>query len=135
MSDLAERYGAPSRARRPLVVGAVAVVGLVALAWLVWVVLVQSRPQVSSQLVGFTVRGEHAARASFTVVRRDESVRASCLLRAFASDHAVVGELTVPVAGRTGGTQSQLTRTVRTEREATTVDLVGCTAPGQSAPR
>ena len=135
MSDLAERYGAPSRARRPLVVGAVALVALVALTWLVWVIVVQSRPQVTSQMVGFAVSGQHAAQASFTVSRRDGSVRASCLLRAYAADHAVVGELTVPVTGSTRDADTRLTRTLRTERRATTVDLVGCTAKGQRAPR
>ncbi len=132
MSDLAERYGAPSATRRPLVVGAVAALALVALAWLAWVVLVQSRPQVTSQMIGYQVRGQHAVAATFTVSPRDAQVRASCLLRAFAADHAVVGERTVAV---TGSTQARLTRTVRTERAATTVDLVGCTAPGQRAPR
>ena len=70
------------------------------LAWLVWVVLFHGRPQVTSQMVGFDVDGQHAAVARFTVVRRDADVTASCLLRASADDHSVVGELTVPVTGR-----------------------------------
>ncbi len=133
MTDLVERYGAPARARRPVVVVAVAVLAVAGLAWLAWVVLAQSRPAVTSQMVGFDVRGQHATSATFTVARRDADVRASCLLRAFASDHAVVGELTVPVTG--AGTEERLIRTVRTERAATTVDLVGCTAEGQRSPR
>jgi 4-amino-4-deoxy-L-arabinose transferase-like glycosyltransferase len=135
VSDLAERYGAPSRARRPLVLAAVALLALLALAWLGWVILVQSRPQVTSQLLGYSVHGQHAARATFTVERRDASVRASCLLRAFAADHSVVGERTVAVTGRTGEGGARLVRTVRTERQATTVDLAGCTAAGQRSPR
>ena len=133
MTDLVERYGAPARARRPVVVVAVAALAVAGLAWLAWVVVAQSRPQVTSQMIGFDVRGQHAAAATFTVARRDPQVRASCLLRAFAADHAVVGELTVPLAG--ADTDVRLTRTVRTERAATTVDLVGCTADGQRSPR
>jgi hypothetical protein len=131
--DLARRYGTPSRARRPLVVAGVAVLAAVGLAWLAWVVLVHGRPMVSSEMVGYSVSGQHAATARFTVVRRDADVEASCLLRAFASDHSIVGELSVPVAG--GGTVSTLSSTVRTERRATNVDLVGCTTAEQRRSR
>ncbi|CAN5437340.1 hypothetical protein BH10ACT10_BH10ACT10_03890 [soil metagenome] len=130
---LAERYGTPSRHRRPLVIAGVAALALVGLAWLLWVVLFHGRPQVTSEMVGFDIDGQHAAVARFTVVRRDATVPASCLLRAYADDHSVVGELTVPVDSTVEAVN--LSSTVRTERRATTVDLVGCTAPGQRAPR
>ena len=39
----------------------------------------------------YDVRGQHAAEARVTVVRRSADVEASCLLRASASDHSVVG--------------------------------------------
>jgi Domain of unknown function (DUF4307) len=132
VSDLAERYGAPARSRRLLVVGVAALLVGAGIAWLAWVVLLPGRPEVTSQMVGFTVRGQHAATVTFTVARRGRDVPASCLLRAFADDHAVVGELTVPVGS--GPAERRLKTTVRTERRATTVDLVGCTTPGQSAP-
>jgi hypothetical protein len=127
--DLTDRYGAPSRARRPLVVAGVALLAVVALGWVVWVALFHGRPEVTSALVGFDAGDQHAATARFTVVRRDTDVRASCLLRALAADHSVVGELTVPVAS--GAEVRTLSADVRTERQATTVELVGCTAPGQ----
>ena len=131
--DLAERYGSPSRTRRPLVIGVTVALALVGLAWLLWVLLFHGRPQVTSEMVGFDIDGQHAAVARFTVVRRETTVRATCLLRAYADDHSVVGELTVPV--ESGAKVASLSSTVRTERRATTVDLVGCTAPGQRAPR
>lgn len=131
--DLAERYGAPSRARRPLVIAGTVVLVVAGLGWLVWVVGYHGRPQVTSQMVGFDVRGQHAAVATYTVVRRDRDVQASCLLRALADDHAVVGELTVPVTS--GPTDARLTTTVRTERRATSVDLVGCSAGDQTRRR
>ncbi|MEO5708192.1 MAG: DUF4307 domain-containing protein [Nocardioidaceae bacterium] len=130
---LAQRYGTPSRHHRPLVITGVAALALVGLAWLLWVVLFHGRPQVTSEMVGFDIDGQHAAVARFTVVRRDATVPASCLLRAYADDHSVVGELTVPVDSTVKAVN--LSSTVRTERRATTVALVGCTAPGQRAPR
>ena len=95
--DLAERYGAPSAGRRPLVIAGIVVLAVVGLSWLLWVVLFHGRPQVTSAMVGFDIDGQHAAVARYTVVRRDATVPASCLLRAYADDHSVVGELTVPV--------------------------------------
>ena len=59
----------------------------------------------------------------------DDGVVASCTLRAFAEDHTVVGEL---VFAPKGGKSDQ---SVRTERRATSVELLGCTAPGQNRPR
>jgi hypothetical protein len=122
--DLAERYGAAPRSRRPLLLALVGVLAVSGLAWVAWVMVFQSRPEVTSQLVGYHVRGEHAATATYTVVRRDAHVRASCLLQALADDHAVVGELEVPVTS--GATSTRLTSTVRTERRAGAVQLVGC---------
>jgi hypothetical protein len=133
MTDLATRYGSPSRARRPVVVGLVVLLAVAGLAWLFWVIAYHGRPQVTSEMVGFEVDGQHAVVARFTVVRRDADVPASCLLRAYADDHAVVGEATVPVAG--AQTNRSVSTSVRTERRATTVDLVGCTAPGQKQAR
>jgi glucose dehydrogenase len=133
MTDLAERYGAPPRAGRPLLLALVAVLVIAAAAWLVWAIGFHGRPEVSSQMVGFTT-GEHRATAEFTVVRRNADVPASCLLQAYASDHSVVGELTVPVGRDRPGT-STVHASMRTERRATSVDLVGCTAAGQDRPR
>jgi hypothetical protein len=129
--DLIERYGRPSRTRRPLVVAVAGLLAVVGLGWLVWTSVEHSRPEVSSQLVGYGVRGDHAVTASFTVVRRDTGVRATCLLRALAADHAVVGELNVPVTS--GPLTARVESTVRTERRADSVDLIGCTADGRPA--
>ena len=124
--ELADRYGAPSRARRPLVLALIAVLVVAAAAWLAWVLVLHGGPQVTSELVGYDVHGEHSTTVSFTVVRRSPQVRASCLVRAQAADHAVVGELTVPVTS--GPATRRVTATLRTERRATGVDVVGCTA-------
>jgi hypothetical protein len=129
-TDLADRYGAPSAGRRRVVLGVVVVVVAAFLGWLGWVIWSQSTPEVTSDLVGFHVVDEHTAIASVQVMLADPDVVASCTLRATAEDHTVVGELsfTPEASGRTD-------QTVRTEREATSVELVGCTAPGQNHPR
>jgi hypothetical protein len=62
----------------------------------------------------------------------DADVEASCTLRAYAVDHTTVGELTFtpdPTEGR------RQVETIRTERRATSVESIGCTAPGQDRPR
>ena len=133
VTDLTARYGGPSRARRPLVVAVAVLLALAGLAWLAWAMLGQGRPEVSSQLVGSHVRGEHAATATFTVVRRRADVPATCRLQATAADHAVVGQRTVTV--RPGARTSRVRTTLRTERRATTVGLVGCTSQARSPNR
>lgn len=105
-----------------------------ALAWLVWVMMFYGRPLVQSGLVAFDVMGEHRVEATVTVVRKEPDVMASCLLRAFAADHTIVGELNFTV-GRSQPEELTLTRTIRTEREATSVSMEGCRADGRSRRR
>ena len=128
-TDLADRYGAPAPWRRVAILGACVVVAAAFLGWLGWAIWAQSTPEVRSNLVGYDVVDTHTATAEVDVVLRDDGVRATCTLRAYAADHSVVGELAfTPVDGRNA-------ETVRTERGATSVELVGCTAPGQNRPR
>ena len=134
MTDLATRYGTPERSRRRLLVGLVAALAVVFVGWVLWAMLEHGNPEVSSDLVSFAIVDEHTASATFTVDRRSADVAASCLLRAQAADHSVVGELSVDVPA--GGEERRTLRaTVRTEREATTVDVVGCTSEGQTRRR
>ena len=81
-----------------------------------------------SDLAGYDIAGEHAATA-VVEVSLDEGVDASCRVRALAEDHSIVGELAfTPTDGRNEVD-------VRTERRATSVELVGCTTPDQQRPR
>ena len=134
MSDLAQRYGTHPTRTRPLVVAGVVTLAAVALAWLVWTILFHGRPLAQSELVSFEVNDKHSAVATLTVVRRTENVEASCLLRATAADHSIVGELNFTVASAEEATVT-LTKKIRTEREATSVDLLGCVADEQSRRR
>jgi hypothetical protein len=117
-----------------MLIGLAVLLALAGAVWLGWVIAFHGRPEVSSEMVGFDVAGQHAATGRFTVVRSSADVTATCVLQAYASDHAVVGEVSVPV-GRDRPATSTVSTTLRTERRATTVDLVGCTAPGQKQPR
>ena len=129
---LADRYGAPAPWRHRVLVAASVVLGLAFLGWLAWTAYAHSTPAVESDLVTYSIDGEHEVSARVAVSLEDEDVRATCLLRAFAEDHSVVGELSfVPEPGA----DQPLEETVRTERRATSLELVGCTAPGQSRPR
>jgi hypothetical protein len=134
VTDLSERYRSPSGTRTKAVVALVVVLAAAGLSWLAWVMLEHGRPEAQSSLVSFTAQDEHAAVARFSVVRRSADIEADCLLRAFAADHTVVGELDLTV-GPGGPTTQTLERTIRTEREATSVDLLGCSTAGQNLRR
>lgn len=138
MSDVrnglqAERYGRPSPARRHTLIAVAGAVCGVALSWLAWVVWSQSTPLVQSSLRTYDVVSTHRADASVLVKTRDEGVEASCQVRAFGADRTAVGQRTFRVTG-VRGTSVRLVQ-VRTEREASSVELVGCTANGQNRPR
>jgi hypothetical protein len=64
---------------------------------------------------------------------RSEEVTANCLVRAVGTDHSVVGELNIEVSGHTGARRPEVD--VRTERRATSVQLIGCTTANQPRPR
>ncbi|MEJ7832265.1 MAG: DUF4307 domain-containing protein [Nocardioides sp.] len=129
---LAERYGARAPWRRTALLAGAGVVVAMFLIWLGWVTLGAAQPTVDSELVAFEIVDDHAVTAVVDIEFADASVAATCLLRAFAEDHTVVGELSWtpdPAAG------DRFEETVRTERRATAVESIGCTADGQSRPR
>ena len=129
---LAERYGTRSRSRRPLVVAAVVLLALVFLGWVAWVGWYHANPKASSELESFEVVSEHEVRADVRVWLDEDALdgeKASCTVRALAFDHTVVGELAfTPRDGR-----NELS--IRTDRRASAVESVGCTAPGQDRAR
>ena len=126
-----ERYGAPSRSGRIVLLGVVGVLVALSLGWLAWAAWFHASPVATSELLAFEVLDEHGATAivdvSLSEGAADKDVR--CLVRALAEDHTPVGEKSfAPVDGR-----NEIA--VRTERRATSVALVGCTADGQPRPR
>jgi Domain of unknown function (DUF4307) len=133
MTDLEQRYRGPSRASR--VVALVAVVAMVAsgVGFVGWSVFFHSTPEVSSRLTAFRIVDEHEVTADIAVARESQFTEAACRLRAIADDHTVVGEVSVPLVD--GPEQRTLRVPIRTERRATSVELVGCTTPDQPRPR
>ena len=130
MTDLAERYGTVRRRNRvPLLVAAVLVAAFG--GWLAWTIWSYSQPQVQSELMGWQVEDDHEVTARVDVQLADDVI-ASCLVRAFAEDHTVVGEESFEVTASGAGAVEV---SVRTERLATAVESVGCTAPEQTRPR
>lgn len=127
-SDLAERYGASPLWRRHLIIGMSCVLAVVSLSWLLWTASFHSTPAVSSELISFDVTSDEETIATLQV-KLEDGVGATCRVRAYAEDHTSVGELAfTPV----GGDNKVV---VRTERRATTIEKLGCTAPGQPRPR
>jgi len=129
--SLAERYGAPSANRRRVLVIATTAIAVVFLGWLAWSVVGNTRTEVTSELEGFSIVDDSTV-SVVLVVSLDDDVEASCRLRAIAEDHATVGELAFtpdPAAGRRQVVE------IRTERRATAVESLGCTAEGQNKPR
>jgi hypothetical protein len=133
VSDLAYRYGMPGRTNR-LVAGVLVSALLVgAMGFLGWTALFHGDPQVQSQVRAYDVLSEHEAQVQLRVLRENRTTEAVCRLQALAEDHAVVGEVTLPV---TDGAEDQtLQLSIRTERRATTVTSSGCTTPDQPRPR
>jgi hypothetical protein len=113
------------------------VLAVVGGGWLTWAVWLQSTPQVQSGLVRSRVLDAHRVSADIEVDFGTRHVVADCLLQALAVDHSVVGELNfrVPAPGAPHPAQVTVHRTLRTERRATVVNLVGCTTPEQKQPR
>jgi hypothetical protein len=128
---IAERYGRARRSRWPVV--PIAVVAVAGLAWVAWAVWAQSNPKVTSALITSGI-ASHSATATLRIRLSDTDVHPTCVVRAYAADHTPVGELSFQV-DRPPRRSFTVTRTFRTERRATAVESVGCTAPGQSRPR
>lgn len=127
-TDLSERYGAPAPWRRPALVTGIALLAAVFVGWVLWAAWSHGTPTVESELAAYDVAGEHAATAVVEVAL-DDGADASCRVRALAEDHSIVGELAfTPTDGRNDVE-------VRTERRATSVELIGCTTPDQQRPR
>lgn len=121
---MAERYGGGGSLTRVFPIAAVVVV-VALVGWLAWAMWDRADPKVTSHLEAWDVISVHEATAVVIVDLPADTTGASCKLRAYAEDHVTVGETSfVPVDGRQEVS-------IRTEREATSVEKVGCTADGQ----
>ncbi len=129
---LAGRYGTPPPWHRRVLVTSVAAVALALAGWLAWTIWEQARPVVSSGDLTYSVVDDNTTQTRFRVEMRGEPSSVTCTLKAYAVDHSLVGQLAfTPEPGAGGVVEQQL----NTERRATSVDLVGCTADDQPRPR
>jgi Domain of unknown function (DUF4307) len=122
--SLAERYGDRRPGRRPVVVAlAVLLIGAL-LAWGVWAAWLNADRALDADLSAYEVVDAHQVRVKVTPHIRDAEVDGSCLVRATASDHTIVGEvnLTADELRAARGTWIP----IRTERRATTATVVRC---------
>ncbi len=97
-----------------------------------WITIAQSDPPVSSELISSEIVDDHTATAVIRVQWGDEPVAAQCTVRALAPDKAVVGQATFEPGPDDGPDH---TVEIATERRATAVENIGCTAEGQPRPR
>ncbi|GGD14473.1 DUF4307 domain-containing protein [Nocardioides daphniae] len=123
-AELDARYGTPSPVRRWAAVGLSATIAVAFLGWVAWAAFFHGNPAAESRLVGYDVVDDHAVDVRVQVDLTDVD-EAECLVRALSRDKSVVGEL---VFTGSDGVQEV---TVRTERAATSADVVGCRAEGQ----
>lgn len=130
-TTLAERYGAPPAWRRPVIwVVSVAIV-VASAAWVVWALRPHTDPGASSDLKAFEVIDQHTVDARVGVDIDAEATEVACLLRAYAEDHNVVGERSFSPEP---GTAGLVTVRIRTAREASSIEMVGCTTADQKRP-
>jgi hypothetical protein len=122
---VADRYGAerPALRRLGIAIGSVLVAAL--LGWAVWAALGTGSSGVEADVSSYDVVSSHEVRVKVAVHSRDPDTDGTCLLRATAEDHTVVGELnlTADELRKASGTWIP----IRTERRATTAALVRCT--------
>jgi hypothetical protein len=126
-----DRYGHGRRRRWPVVAAVVLVVA--GIGWLAWVIWAQSSPEVTSGMESRDI-GDHTSTVTLRLRLADTDVRPSCLVRATAEDHSIVGELNFTVEDAPS-TSFSVTREIRTERRPTAIESLGCTAPGQDRRR
>jgi hypothetical protein len=122
---MAERYGTHRPGRRLTLIVVTVLVGGACLGWLAWAAWFQANPGIQAAVTAFDIKGQHRVDATVEIRLRDRSVVGTCLLRASAKDHTVVGELDFRV--RDGAERGQQVFPVRTERLATTVEIIRCT--------
>ena len=99
---LERRYGTRRPGRRLAVIVVTVLVAGAGLGWLFWAAIVHANPAVDADVAGFHVKSVHRVEATVEVRVRDNDSAGTCLLRASAQDHSVVGEHRFRVDSSTG---------------------------------
>ncbi|MEO9325662.1 DUF4307 domain-containing protein [Nocardioides sp. C4-1] len=130
-TDLAARYGTRPGWHRWALVALGGALALGAVAFFVAFLPSLASPPVSSGNLTYDVVDDRTAVATFSVDLDDDVDEATCTLKAYAADHTLVGNLAFAVPAGS----SRVEQSIATASRATSVELVGCTAPGQNRPR
>jgi Domain of unknown function (DUF4307) len=125
-TSLADRYGTGRRRGRRAgwVVGGLLCAAL--LAWAVWAGASQGREPLEVDVTSYQVVGIHEVRVKLAPHFREADTDGTCLVRATAEDHTVVGELNITADQLRAARGTWIP--IRTERRATTATLVRCTS-------
>jgi hypothetical protein len=121
---LEERYGAPRRWSRLVIVVVVALLATAGVTWVIWAGLEQSNPAVSAQVRTFEVQNAHTTDLTL-VIDRSEGDAVQCSVYAQSEDHTVVGERTIDVPAGDPGTTT-VPVTIKTESRAVNGVLDSC---------
>lgn len=116
----------PSKSRRRTLLVVSTVLAALFLGWLTWVIAFRSDPAIEAELVSYEVVDAHQVRIRVESKFRDDSVTGSCLFRATARDHTIVGDINLSVAELRAAGNDWIP--VKTFDRATTVERVSCTA-------
>jgi hypothetical protein len=121
---MAARYGTdrPGRRRVGLVLGSLFAAAL--LVWAVWAASSQGNEPLEAQVTSYDVVSTHEIKVKVAAQFKDAEVDGSCLVRATAEDHTVVGEVNL-TADELRAAKGQWIP-IRTERGATTATVVRC---------
>ena len=125
MSDLQQRYGTTSKARRTTLILVSSVVAALFLGFLVWVIVDQSDPAARVEIAAYEVVDDHQVRIRIQAKFRDDHVQGSCLFGTTAESHSPAGDtnLTFDEIRAAGGDWI----TIKTLERATTVEKKSCT--------
>jgi hypothetical protein len=126
---LAERYGrrGTSPVRRAVALAVAATLAVAAIGWAVWVG-VDSSPDVTGQLRGYSVTSDTTTEVTVLIDRRNGSA-VECDVYAQAADHSRVGERLVTVPAGDAGTVT-VTVTITTQRRAVNGVVGDCATVG-----
>ncbi|MGY2873468.1 hypothetical protein ACVW00_000658 [Marmoricola sp. URHA0025 HA25] len=121
---LAARYGADRPRRRWVALTLGGLLAAALLAWAVWAGSEQGRDPLEASVSSYRVVSTHEIQVKISAQFHDAGVDGSCLVRATAEDHTVVGELNL--TGDQLREDSGRWVSIRTERRATTAIVESC---------
>ncbi len=124
-TDLDARYGKPAPWRRKALIATASVIAVAFVGFVLWAATYHSNPDINSDTIRYDVQDEHSVLVRVKVQMNDPK-DPECLVRATSVDKSIVGELTfTPLEG-------EQEVVVRTDRRATTGEVVGCRTSDQS---